>query len=123
MTDPALTKQNTPIPPNHEEPFPADNGAPEGPPGETREFESALARCAAAAASRMRIDCDVHDGLPTIRGKAKAHYITGKNGSPLLVVERRAGERIRINATTDLVILAVTGDSVRIAVESHLAGG
>jgi hypothetical protein len=71
-----------------------------------------------AASSRQRIECDVRDGLPTVRGKGRAHYVTGQSGRHMLIVERRLGERIRINSTTEVVILDIAPDVIRIAIET-----
>jgi hypothetical protein len=65
-----------------------------------------------------RIDCDVHDGVPTVRGKAHAHYLTGQSGQRMLVVARKPGERIRINDTTEVVILEVGPNQVTMSVET-----
>src|SRR3974377_667306 len=53
------------------------------------------------------IDCEFRDGLATVRGKGIAHYTTGQNGRHMLIVDRRPGERIRINSTTEVVILEI----------------
>jgi hypothetical protein len=33
-----------------------------------------------SAGGRGRIECEIHDGVPTVRGKAQAHYFTGQSG-------------------------------------------
>src|SRR5258708_7143765 len=75
----------------------------------------------AAAAKRGRLDCEIHQGVPTLQGKARAHYASGQSGGLMLIVERRAGERIRINATTEVVILEVSQEHVTVAVETSPA--
>ena len=72
----------------------------------------------AAEAKHARIDCELREGVPTVQGKTRAHYATGQDGGTMLVIERRAGERIRINDTTELVILEVTQDHVKVAIET-----
>ncbi len=72
----------------------------------------------AAESTHGRIDCEVQNGVPTVQGKARAHYATGQGGGMMLVFERRAGERIRINATTEVVILEVSPEHVKVAVET-----
>jgi hypothetical protein len=69
-------------------------------------------------AARECVDCEVQEGVPRVRGKARAHYRTGQAGQRMLVLDRRPGERIRINATTEIVILEIGPDTVRIAVEA-----
>jgi len=71
-----------------------------------------------AATAQECVDCDVQGGLPTVRGKARAHYRTAQSGVGMLVIDRRPGERIRINATTEIVILEINSDQVKIAVET-----
>jgi hypothetical protein len=65
-----------------------------------------------------RIECEVREGVPTVHGKARAHYATGQSGGRMLVFERGAGERIRINATTEVVILEVGSNQVKVAIET-----
>lgn len=67
---------------------------------------------------KRRIDCNVRDGLPTVSGKARAHYRTGPGGRRMLVLDRHVGQRIRINATTEIVVLEIAPDVVTIAVET-----
>jgi hypothetical protein len=65
-----------------------------------------------------RIECEVREGVPTMHGKARAHYATGQGGGRMLVFDRIAGERIRINDTTEVVILEVANNQVKVAVET-----
>ena len=67
---------------------------------------------------RNRIECEIRDGMPTVRGKAPAYYLTGPGAGRMLIIERRAGERIRINSTTEVVVLDVGPESIRIAIET-----
>jgi hypothetical protein len=71
-----------------------------------------------AKAAQECVDCQVRGGLPTVRGKTRAHYRTGQAGQGMLVIDRRPGERIRINATTEIVILEINSDQVKILVET-----
>ncbi len=73
------------------------------------------------AAKQGRLDCEIREGVPTVQGKARAHYATGQSGGLMLVFERRAGERIRINATTEVVILEVSPEHVKVAVETSVS--
>ena len=75
----------------------------------------------APEAKHGRIDCEIREGVPTVQGKARAHYASGQSGGLMLVFERRAGERIRINATTEVVILEVSQEHVKVAVETSRA--
>jgi hypothetical protein len=70
------------------------------------------------SADHGRIDCEIHEGVPTVHGKARAHYATGQSGGRMLVFERGAGERIRIDDKTEVVILEVAGNQVKVAVET-----
>ena len=55
-------------------------------------------------------------------GKDATHYATGQGGGLMLVFDRRAGERIRINATTEVVIFEVSQEHVRVAIRNFKAG-
>jgi hypothetical protein len=95
---------------------------PRRPGGAARRGNAAASRPSAAGkkrtAARECVDCEVRAGLPTVRGKAQAHYRTGQGGLHMLVLDRRPGERIRINATTEIVILEIGPELVKIAVET-----
>jgi hypothetical protein len=74
-------------------------------------------RCGPPPHTRPAIDCEFRDGLATVRGKGLAHYTTGQNGRHMLIVDRRPGERIRINSTTEVVILEIGPGDTRVAIE------
>ena len=67
--------------------------------------------------TRPAIDCEFYDGLATVRGKGPAHYSTGENGRQTLIVDRRPGERIRINSTTEVLILEIGPGDILVAIE------
>ena len=72
-----------------------------------------------SAAERECIECEVRDGVPTIRrGKAQAHYHAGQGGQRTLVLQRREGERIQIDGKTEIVILEIGPGEVQISIES-----
>jgi hypothetical protein len=50
-------------------------------------------------------------------GKARSYYVSRHDGHRMLVVERRSGDRIRINSTTEVVILEIHPDLVKLAIE------
>lgn len=60
--------------------------------------------------------CEVGDGLPTANGKAHSYYVSRQDGCRMLVVERRSGDRIRINSTTEVVILEIYPHVVKLAI-------
>jgi hypothetical protein len=64
------------------------------------------------------VSCDVGNGLPTANGKARGYYVSRGDGRPMLVVERRSGDRIRINAMTEVVVLEIHPDRVMVAVKT-----
>lgn len=77
-------------------------------------------------AGRARvIACEVGDGLPTVHGKGRAHYVSHQEGSRMLVLERSCGDRIRINATVEVTVVEIGPDEVKIAIETvpALVGG
>ena len=61
--------------------------------------------------------CEVGDGLPTVTGKARGYYIFRYGGPRALILERRLGDRLRINSATDIVILEIRPDQVKFAIE------
>ena len=48
----------------------------------------------------------------------RGHYVSRQGGSRMLVLERRRGERLRINGTAEIVILEVHAEYVKITIES-----
>ena len=102
------------------------NVPPHGPERARRQNQSAPAKSPGrgegpSASKRKRIECEVHEGLPTVPGKTRAHYVR-RSGRQMLVVDRAKGERIRINATTEIVILEIGPGQVRIAIETMSKG-
>lgn len=62
------------------------------------------------------VACEVRNGLPVVRGKVRGHYVSHQGGSRMLILERGRGECIRINDTTEIVVLEIYHDQVEIAV-------
>jgi hypothetical protein len=54
--------------------------------------------------------------LPKSTGNGSGYYVSRKGGQRMLVIERRRGQRIRIDATTELCVLDVGADSVQLGV-------
>jgi len=63
------------------------------------------------------VSCQIGDGLPTADGKAHSYYVSRHDGRRMLVVERGVGERLRINDTTEVIILKIRPELVNLAVE------
>jgi len=63
------------------------------------------------------IACEVGNGLPTATGKVYSYYIARQDGRRMLVVERRPGDRLRINGSTEVVILEICPNLVKLAIE------
>ena len=70
----------------------------------------------AKAAGRC-VACEVGNGLPTATGKAHSYYIARQDGRRMLVVEGRPGDRLRINGSTEIVILEICPNFVKLAIE------
>ena len=64
------------------------------------------------------VSCEVRDGLPKVHHKVRGHYVSRQGGPPRLVLERGRGDRIRINGTTDVVVLEIHAGQLKIAIES-----
>ena len=63
------------------------------------------------------VSCDVGNGVPMANNKARGYYVSRGGRRPMLVVERRSGERIRINDTTEVVVLEIHPEQVKVAIE------
>lgn len=102
---------------------------PEKVPSSTCGGEAAMRRSNSAApravpraglssgADGRCVACEVRNGLPMVRGKVRGHYVSHQGGSRMLVIERGRGDRIRINDSTEIVVLEIYADRVMIAVE------
>jgi hypothetical protein len=70
-----------------------------------------------AVGSKRCVACEVGNGLPTANGKAHSYYLSRQDGRRMLVVERRPGDRLRINGSTEVVILEICPNLVKLAIE------
>jgi carbon storage regulator len=78
----------------------------------------ALPRVVRSSGDGRCVSCKVDNGLPMVHGKARGYYVSHRGGRRTLVVVRGRGERIRINGTTEIVILEIHADQVNIAIKS-----
>ena len=51
--------------------------------------------------------CEVHRRVPSIRGHAWSYYISCQDGSPMLTLDRRKGESVRISGVLDVVVVEI----------------
>ncbi len=56
-------------------------------------------------------------GLPAANGKARSYYLSRHDGRRMLIVERRAGESLRINGGIKVDILEIQPGLVKFAIE------
>lgn len=63
------------------------------------------------------VACEIREGLPTLGSRAWSYYVSHRGGQPMLVLDRKPGERIRINDTTDIVVLSVRAGQVELGIE------
>jgi hypothetical protein len=63
------------------------------------------------------VRCEVREGVATIEGHGWGYYVSGKQGRQMLVVALKAGQRIRINGTTECVVLEVGRGRARLGIE------
>ncbi len=56
-------------------------------------------------------------GLPAANGKARSYYFSRHDGRRMLIVERRAGESLRINGGIKVDILEIQPGLVKFAIE------
>ncbi len=66
---------------------------------------------------RRPASCEVGKGLPIANGKARSYYYSRHDGRRMLVVERRAGESLRINGGIKVDILEIQPGLVKFAIE------
>ena len=62
------------------------------------------------------VSCNVGQGPPTVNGRVWSYYVSQQDGRQMLVVNRRTGERIRLNNAIEIVILEVDNGRVQIGV-------
>jgi hypothetical protein len=67
--------------------------------------------------SRDCANCEVREGIPTTQGWG---YYASRNGSRMLVLDRRLDQRIRINGTVEIVVLEAGDEKVRLGIEGAL---
>lgn len=53
------------------------------------------------------LSCEVRNGFPTVSGKVPGYYLSHNGGRRTLVLEGHQGDRIRINDTTELIVLEI----------------
>lgn len=63
------------------------------------------------------VPCEVLEGLPRVPRDIWSYYVSREGGHQMLVLDRRPGERLRINGTTDVVVLAIRNGQVELRVE------
>ena len=61
--------------------------------------------------------CEARNGLPIANGKARSYYYSRHDGRRMLVVQRRAGESLRINGGVKVDILEIQPGLVKFAIE------
>jgi len=66
---------------------------------------------------RRSVSCGIANGLPIAEGRAHSYYIFRQDGRRMLVVQRRSGERLRINGAVEVVILETHPNLVKLAIE------
>ena len=62
------------------------------------------------------VHCEFHEGLPVIRQRVPSYYVSRPNGDPMLTVERRSGEQLRICGTVDLIVLQIHRGEVKLGI-------
>jgi hypothetical protein len=58
--------------------------------------------------------CEIRDGIPTTKGWG---YYASRGGAPMLVMERRTDQRIRINGVIEIIVLEADNGKVRLGIE------
>ena len=62
------------------------------------------------------VSCRVQDGLVAIEGRGRGYY-SYQNGTRMLVLERNADQRIRIDGILEIVVLELGNGSVRLGID------
>jgi hypothetical protein len=66
--------------------------------------------------ARKCVACEVREGVPTTKSWG---YYTSRNGSRILVVECRPGQRIRINGAVEIVVLGADNETARFGIDGE----
>jgi hypothetical protein len=62
------------------------------------------------------VSCEIGQSLPTAGGHVWSYYLSQADGRQMLVLNRRKGERIRINDTVEVVVLDIQEGRVQLGV-------
>jgi hypothetical protein len=63
-----------------------------------------------------RLYCELGQGIPIARGSAHGYYVSRRGSPRMLVVDCVAGDRIQISGASEIVILDVGADLVKLCV-------
>ena len=62
------------------------------------------------------VSCEIGQDLPTADGQVWSYYLSQEDGRQMLVLNRRKGERIRINDTAEVVVLDIQEGRVQLGI-------
>ena len=74
-----------------------------------------MTRC--PESTRDCLPCHIRDGVPTTDDQTRGYY-SSRDGARMLVVERKTGQRVRINGTVEVVVLESENGKVRLGISS-----
>ncbi len=63
------------------------------------------------------LTCQYRRGVPTLDGPGRGYYLS-RNGARMLVLERGAKQRVRVNGDFDLIVLETADGEVRFGIHS-----
>jgi carbon storage regulator CsrA len=66
--------------------------------------------------AQPRLSCELHNGIPIVRGAASSYYVFNQNGQRLLILTRKQNESIVIDNTIDIVVLEVNCNEVKLGI-------
>jgi hypothetical protein len=66
------------------------------------------------------LSCQTLEGVPTIDGGAWCYYAS-RNGTRMLVVERRLDQRIRINGKIEIIVVKIGAEDVHVGIHDGTA--
>lgn len=72
---------------------------------------------------QLNVSCSPREGSVLATGKGRGYYVFGCDGRRVLVLQCRPGDRIRINHTTEVGVLASRLGQVTLAIETSGGGG
>ncbi len=70
----------------------------------------------ASDTTRQCVCCELHEGLPVIRQRVPSYYVSKPGEGPMLTLERKKGQRLRMCGTIDVIVLEIDNGEVALGI-------